>query len=123
MNARNVWMIVAAGLLLGSAFAAKPEDTPPEWAYPVNPPGGAAPSAEALKQIRRVPDSDTSYTLGQAKDFFFAPDWHPEDHPPLPSIVARGRKPNVFACGICHRADGSGGLLCGPDAARKHPCH
>jgi cytochrome c553 len=24
-------------------------------------------------------------------------------------VVARGRKPGVFACGFCHRADGSGG--------------
>ena len=23
--------------------------------------------------------------------------------------MARGRKPDVFACGVCHRADGSGG--------------
>jgi cytochrome c553 len=27
----------------------------------------------------------------------------------MPDIVAKGRKPDVFACGVCHRADGSGG--------------
>ena len=27
----------------------------------------------------------------------------------LPEIVAQGRKPNVFACGFCHREDGPGG--------------
>ena len=27
----------------------------------------------------------------------------------MPSIVAYGRKPEVFACGFCHRADGPGG--------------
>lgn len=27
----------------------------------------------------------------------------------MPAIVARGRPPGVFACGYCHRADGSGG--------------
>jgi len=27
----------------------------------------------------------------------------------MPDIVARGRKPDVFACGFCHRADGPGG--------------
>ncbi len=31
------------------------------------------------------------------------------DHPPLPDIVAHGRKPDVMACGVCHRADGPGG--------------
>ena len=27
----------------------------------------------------------------------------------MPSIVATGRKPDVMACGVCHRADGPGG--------------
>jgi cytochrome c553 len=27
----------------------------------------------------------------------------------MPELVARGRKPGVFACGWCHRADGPGG--------------
>jgi len=27
----------------------------------------------------------------------------------MPEVVARGRKPDVFACGFCHRADGPGG--------------
>jgi cytochrome c553 len=37
------------------------------------------------------------------------PDWHPGDHPQQPDVVAQGRKPDVFACGFCHRADGAGG--------------
>jgi cytochrome c553 len=58
---------------------------------------------------RRVPDSEAAFTLTQVRDLFFAPDWHPADHPPMPDIVARGREPDVFACGVCHRADGPGG--------------
>ena len=27
----------------------------------------------------------------------------------MPDIVAHGRKPDVMACGVCHRADGPGG--------------
>src|SRR4026208_1568335 len=27
----------------------------------------------------------------------------------MPYIVGKGRKPDVFACGFCHRADGPGG--------------
>jgi len=27
----------------------------------------------------------------------------------MPAVVATGRKPDVFACGFCHRADGPGG--------------
>jgi cytochrome c553 len=56
-----------------------------------------------------VPNSTASYTWTQLQDFFIAPIWHPDDHPPLPDIVANGRKPDVFACGFCHRADGPGG--------------
>jgi len=59
--------------------------------------------------MRRVPDHDAAFTLTQVQNLFFAPDWHPGDHPPMLDIVARGRKPDVFTCGVCHRADGSGG--------------
>lgn len=61
-----------------------------------------------------VPDSDAAFTLTQIRDLNFSPDWHPGDHPPMPEVVARGRKPAVLACGCCHRADGSGG----PENAR-----
>jgi cytochrome c553 len=56
-----------------------------------------------------VPGSSAAYTVTQLRDLFTAPVWHPEEHPPLPPIVAHGRKPGVFACGVCHRADGPGG--------------
>ncbi len=56
-----------------------------------------------------MPDSTAGYTVTQLRDLFAAPVWHPGDHPLLPPIVAQGRKPAVFACGVCHRADGPGG--------------
>ena len=56
-----------------------------------------------------MPDSTAGYTWGQLRDRFIAPVWHPSDHAALPDIVASGRKPGVFACGYCHRADGPGG--------------
>jgi cytochrome c553 len=43
------------------------------------------------------------------RDRFVSSNWHPGDYPPQPEIVAHGRKPDVFACGFCHRADGPGG--------------
>lgn len=80
---------------------------PPAWAYPVNPPDFKPPPDDG--SVRRVPDSSAGFTLGQLRDLFLAPDWHPGDHPPMPEVVAQGRKPEVFACGFCHRADGPGG--------------
>jgi len=83
------------------------EEPPPAWAYPVNPPDFKLPPDDGT--LRRVPGSTAAFTLTQLRDRFFAPDWHPGDHPPMPEVVARGRRPEVFACGFCHRADGPGG--------------
>ena len=82
-------------------------EEPPAWAYPVNPPDFKPRADDGI--LRRVPGSPATYSITQLRDRFIAPVWHPGDHPPLPSIVAEGRKPNVFACGFCHRADGPGG--------------
>src|SRR5262245_24457136 len=82
-------------------------EDPPAWAYPVNPPDFKPRPEDGI--ARRVPGSSATYSVTQLRDRFIAPVWHPGDHPPLPSIVAEGRKPNVFACGFCHRADGPGG--------------
>ena len=86
---------------------AQSQDGALAWAYPINPPNFQRAADDGT--IRRVPDSAAGFTLTQVRDLFAAPDWHPEDHPPMPAIVATGRKPDVFACGVCHRADGPGG--------------
>jgi cytochrome c553 len=78
----------------------------PAWAYPWAPDFKAAPDDGVP---RHVPDSTASFTITQERDLFFVPDWHPEDHPPMPDIVAHGRRPEVRACGSCHRAEGTGG--------------
>jgi len=82
-------------------------EDPPAWAYPVNPPDFKPRPDDGI--LRRVPGSSATYSVTQLRDRFIAPVWHPGDHPPLPEIVAQGRKPNVFACGFCHREDGPGG--------------
>ena len=81
--------------------------TPPEWAYPVNPPGFKPRADDGAP--RRVDGSNAAYTLAQLRDRFISPVWYPSEHPAQPEVVARGRKPDVFACGFCHRADGPGG--------------
>ena len=86
---------------------AKAADSPPQWAYPENN-SNYKPPVDDGKPVR-VPNSTAGYTWTQLRTRFIAPIWHPEDHGPLPDIVAKGRDPNVFACGFCHRADGPGG--------------
>jgi cytochrome c553 len=109
MNARGARPLVVLLSLatVVAVAAARADEGPPAWAYAVDPPGFKPPPDDGT--LRRVPDSDAAFTLTQLRDLFFGPDWHPGDHPPLPSVVSRGRKPDVFACGMCHRADGPGG--------------
>jgi len=78
----------------------------PAWAYPWDPNVELPPGDD---EPRRVPGSSATFSMAQARDLYFAPDWHPDDHPPMPEIVARGRKPAVRACGSCHRTEGTGG--------------
>ena len=80
---------------------------PPAWAYPVNPADFKPAPDDGT--VRKVPDSTAGYTLTQVRNLFATPDWHPEDHPKMPAVVAEGRRPDVMACGVCHRADGPGG--------------
>lgn len=107
---RSVLLAALSSAVLASgtavAGAAEPEP-PPAWAYPVNP-ADFKPHPDDGKP-RSVPGSTASYTVPQTRDPFAAPDWHPGDHPNMPEVVATGRKPDVWACGYCHRADGPGG--------------
>jgi cytochrome c553 len=95
-----------ASIALAGAVAAEPADTPPPWAFVVNPPGLVPAPDEGSRH--RVPGSERAFTLTQIRDLFAAPDWHPGDHPPMPDIVAHGRKPAVLACGYCHLPNGLG---------------
>jgi cytochrome c553 len=90
----------------GSAPAASTPDSFPAWAYPWDPDFKVPPADDVLQ---RLPGSTAAFSWTQARDLFFSPDWHPEDHSPMPAVVASGRKPDVRACGSCHRSEGTGG--------------
>jgi cytochrome c553 len=77
----------------------------PGWAYPANP---APKPPDAVKPIQ-LPGSTKSYTQAQIDDGFNPPDWYPQDHAPLPDVVAHGRKEtNARACALCHLTSGGG---------------
>jgi len=77
----------------------------PNWAFPVadpvQPPRGD-PSATV-----KVTGSAKTYTEAQVDDLMNPPDWFPEEHPLMPSIVAKGRG-DVRACDSCHLTSGMG---------------
>jgi cytochrome c553 len=77
----------------------------PQWAYPVAPPNLPPPDNVVEKTL---PGSTKKYTAAQINDRFGPPDWYPEDHPAMPEIVAHGKKPNAFACDLCHLTNGAG---------------
>ncbi len=86
-------------------------EPPPYWAFTGNPPAPAspAPAKPAENALRHVPGSRQAFTQRQIDAAAFGPpDWHPDGHPPMPEIVAHGRKPEVSACGFCHLPNGQG---------------
>ncbi len=107
MKAPGLLLLFAAMAMGLVILPGNAQEGEPAWAYPMNPPDFKLATDDG--SIRRVPDSAAGYTLTQTRDRFAATDWHPGDHPPMPEAVAKGRKPDVFACGWCHRADGAGG--------------
>ncbi|WP_165917706.1 c-type cytochrome [Roseateles saccharophilus] len=103
-------MLVALGM---PAHAQKGAPGFPSWAYVMGP-GAVAPKVPDDGTRFSVPGSTARFTRDQTRDRFAPPDWHPDDHPAMPAIVAGGRPPAVWACGFCHRPNGAGG----PENAR-----
>jgi cytochrome c553 len=98
---RNVALLSLT--LTVAALAQAPEDKLPIWAYP----GHFSANATGAEQ-QHLSGSKASYTTSEINDLFVVPDWYPDAHPPMPEVVAHGRKPDVYACGHCHLPNGQG---------------
>jgi cytochrome c553 len=94
-----------AAMTAGALVAAA--EPPPPWAFAVNPPAGAK-AADDDGSAKHVPGSTAAFTLKEIKDLYNVPDWHPDNHPAMPDVVAHGPRPGVFACGFCHLPNGLG---------------
>jgi cytochrome c553 len=73
------------------------------WAYPVPDPPPTAANDTAPKKLA---GSTKSYTQAQIDDQFNPPDWFPNEHAPLPTVVQKGIQ--AQACGSCHLMSGMG---------------
>ena len=108
---RFSWLVAVSCVVLFSALgAAAAQDaerqTFPPWAYPVMDEGrGRGPDDGTLHSVE---GSDLQLTQTQINDRFAPPDWYPDEHPPMPEVVARGRQPLVRACAQCHMPHGAG---------------
>jgi cytochrome c553 len=110
-------LAIALGLLPG-APGLMAADEQPYWAYGFT---GPAPAAAAAKpaapapapapvdtRLRSLPGSSAQFTRAQISDRFGPADWYPGDHPNMPPVVAQGKKPDVYACALCHYPNGKG---------------
>ena len=123
---KNCTLFILFSLCVIPAFGAAPPqqgknaELPPPWAYGFTTPPDLnavpAPPAPAGTPnpypddgtLRHLPESKLAFTITQIRDSFNPADWYPNDHPPMPEIVAHGKKPAVRACAYCHYPNGRG---------------
>src|SRR6185437_6422038 len=105
-------IIGLAFALLLSANALLAADAPPAWAYGTQSaarrPAAPMPRPATDQSPKHLPGSSFEFTRAQIGDRFGPADWYPGDHPEMPEIVAHGRKPDIWACSLCHYPNGKG---------------
>jgi cytochrome c553 len=106
----SVVIIAAVAMFVAALFAASTEPIPWAYAIPPAPPTGTPPAAPAPPDtsLKHLPGSSGQFTRAQISDRFGPADWYPGDHPTMPDVVAHGKKPDVWACGLCHYPNGKG---------------
>jgi cytochrome c553 len=99
-------------IVVAALPAVAASDAPIPWAYaiPPAPPSGTPAAAQAAPDtsVKHLPGNSLEFTRAQISDRFGPADWYPSDHPTMPDVVAHGKKPDVYACGLCHYPNGKG---------------
>lgn len=95
--------------VVGSGHAAQR----PDWAFFVPAGDSAGLTMPQLPNAWAPPGSRESYTRNQLQNPLNPPDWYPDEHPPMPAIVARGSRPQgkgppLLPCALCHLPNGAG---------------
>lgn len=99
-------LVCALAFVVVPTLAAATEK--PDWAFPVTEKEQPKPRIQGT-QMRTVPGNPVTISRAAADDFFNAPDWRPDLHPPMPTVVQYGNKETqVRACGSCHLPTGNG---------------
>jgi cytochrome c553 len=76
------------------------------WAFPIR--DKVPPVIDERNGAQHVPGSTKSYTQDQIDDIANPPDWFPDEHAPMPKVVAHGAEGGVLGCASCHLASGLG---------------
>ena len=94
------------------AFALLPAAVPaaerPDWAFPEPPPNPPVVLPTDDGKAKQIPGSTRSYTQKEIDAPMSPPDWFPNEHPPMPKVVANGNGSTVRACISCHLSTGHG---------------
>ncbi len=114
-NRFQVVTVAAASAAFVLAASAALAAELPNWAWgypgtgaPPAPPAAPAAAPPPDTSIKHLKDSKGEFTRAQIADRYGPADWYPEDHPTMPDVVAHGKKPEVFACSLCHYPNGKG---------------
>jgi cytochrome c553 len=122
---RAIWGVGC--LALGVACSHATDAQEPLWAYGFRTPPAAGETAtfpsppthklrvneDTAAQLapQHVPGSDAAYSLLDIRYGGQVPDWFPNEHPPMPRVVAHGSAklgPAALACAFCHLPSGRG---------------
>ena len=76
------------------------------WAFPVR--DKVQPVIDERTGPMHVPGSNNTYTQDQIDDIQNPPDWFPDEHAPMPRVVAHGAEGGVLGCASCHLTSGLG---------------
>jgi cytochrome c553 len=96
------------------AYGFEKPPAPGEKALPQNPPDrNLRPDEDPAEQTRprHLDGSDATYSFVDVRDGQNVIDWFPNDHPPMPNVVAHGPirlGKNTRGCGSCHLPNGKG---------------
>lgn len=126
-TAAMVAVLLASTHLLMAQNGETADESGPWWAYSAlraPKPGEAArdcgvptpvtcavqrPVPQVDETPRSLPGAPRQYSRKQASEWFGPADWYPDDHPPMPDIVARGNEEKgIRACTLCHHSLGRG---------------
>ena len=115
MRSRYAWLIGFAIALTahGAPISAQQQEVEGAnavlpWAYVLNDPTPANAEVPDPDEVVTVPGSSVSMPRSAINITNGPPDWHPDGHPPMPELVAKGGGDGVVACGYCHLPNGQG---------------
>jgi cytochrome c553 len=106
-NFALVWMVVLVSIVFVAFQAAGQDKAMAQVQWALNVPDKQQPSVEERKGPIHIPGSSKSYTAAEIDDLTNPPDWFPDEHGAVPSIVQHA-KGGALACGSCHLMSGHG---------------